>query len=89
MSRVESRSYGPSLTVHFAGRLDQIHFKLYAAVDQGPGRHELDLRRLEPTEHELVMAAEWARGHDPSPGFAQILGEVLQAFGVRGGDLGA
>src|SRR5688572_26127215 len=33
--RVVSRAYGPSLTVLFANRLDQIHFKLYAMVDQG------------------------------------------------------
>src|SRR5216684_224887 len=26
--RVISRNYEPSLTIHFAGRLDQIHFKL-------------------------------------------------------------
>jgi Nucleotidyltransferase of unknown function (DUF6036) len=41
--RVVSRAYGPSLTVLFANRLDQIHFKLYAMVDQGAGRHEADL----------------------------------------------
>ena len=49
--RVVTRSYGPALTVHYAGRLDQIHFKLYAMVDQGAGRHEADLRALAPT-HE-------------------------------------
>jgi hypothetical protein len=46
MSRVVTRSYGKTLIVHFAGRLDQIHFKLYAMVDQGGGRHETDLRAL-------------------------------------------
>lgn len=38
MSRVVSRSYGTTLVVHFVGRLDQIHFKLFAMVDQGGGR---------------------------------------------------
>ena len=42
-ARLETRSYG-ALTVRFAGRLDQIHFKLFAMVDQGAGRHETDLR---------------------------------------------
>src|SRR5262245_17812207 len=46
LPRVVTRRYGPALTVHFAGRLDQIHFKLYAMVDQAGGRHEADLRAL-------------------------------------------
>lgn len=35
MSRVVARSYGTALVVDFASRLDQIHFKLFAMVDQG------------------------------------------------------
>ncbi|MCH2109519.1 MAG: hypothetical protein MK135_09320, partial [Polyangiaceae bacterium] len=43
MARVETRTYG-SVVVHIAGRTDQIHLKLYAAVDQGPGsKHFADL----------------------------------------------
>jgi hypothetical protein len=49
MSRVVTEFYGAALVVHFAGRLDQIHFKLFAMVDQGGGRHEADLRALSPT----------------------------------------
>lgn len=37
MSRVVTRPYGTALVVHFASRLDQIHFKLFATVDQGGG----------------------------------------------------
>ena len=33
--RAERRTYG-SLMLHIASRLDQIHLKLYASVDQGP-----------------------------------------------------
>jgi hypothetical protein len=40
IDRLERRDYGDSLTVYFASRYDQIHFKLYAMVDQGPGKHE-------------------------------------------------
>jgi hypothetical protein len=47
MSRVVTRRYGNALTVHFAGRVDQIHFKLFAMVDQAGGRHEADLRALQ------------------------------------------
>src|SRR6266581_5169272 len=49
VDRLESRDYGDALTVHFASRFDQIHFKLYAMVDQGAGKHEADLRALAPT----------------------------------------
>ncbi|MEE8409737.1 MAG: hypothetical protein V3T05_09040 [Myxococcota bacterium] len=48
-SRVETRTYG-ALTIHIAGRFDQICFKLYAAVDQGPdSKHFADLERLQPS----------------------------------------
>lgn len=83
VDRVHSRAYGAALRVHFAGRLDQIHFKLYAAVDQGPGKHEADLRALEPRADELIAAARWARTHDPSAGFRAELEKLLGALGVE------
>lgn len=88
VARLETRTYGAGLTVHFASRLDQIHFKLYAAVDQGPGKHESDLRALEPTRDELIAAALWTRTLDPSPGFEQVLRECLAHFGVQDADGG-
>jgi len=87
MDRVEVRSYGEYLTVYFASRLDQIHFKLYAAVDQGPGKHSQDLEALSPTPEELRRAARWARTHDPSPGFDGVLRQVLVHYGADDGDL--
>ncbi len=89
IDRLERRDYGQALTVYFASRYDQIHFKLYALVDQGPGKHEEDLQALSPTEEELVAAARWSRSHDPSEGYAQILGEVLAHMGVKDVDLGS
>jgi len=89
VERLEEHRYGPALTVHFASRIDQIHFKLYALVDQGPGRHETDLRHLNPSEQELVSAARWTRTHDPSPGFRDGLERVLTQLGVEDADLGA
>jgi hypothetical protein len=62
VERLMRREYGPSLTVRFASRIDQIHFKLHAAVDRGGGKHFADLRALEPTRDELVAAAA---GHGP------------------------
>jgi hypothetical protein len=88
IDRLERRGYGDSLTVYFASRYDQIHFKLYALVDQGPGKHEADLRALAPTEEELLQAARWSRSHDPSEGYEQVLREVLAHLGVRHADLG-
>jgi hypothetical protein len=80
--RVVSRHYGPALTVHFAGRTDQIHFKLYAMVDHGGGRHETDLRSLTPSQQELLDAAAWTRTHDPSEGFRDLLDQALQTLGI-------
>jgi hypothetical protein len=88
VDRLERRDYGPGLTVYLASRLDQIHFKLYAAVDEGgPGKHESDLRALAPTEAELVEAARWSRLHDPSEAYADQLRRALQFLGVTDVDL--
>lgn len=87
--RLEHRAYGRCLSVGFASRLDQIHFKLYALVDQGPGKHEADLRALQPTRDELIAAALWSRTHDPSDGYHGMLVEALAHLGVRDADLSA
>jgi len=57
MERVVTKNYGRKLTIHFLGRYDQIHFKLYASVDQGAGRHFDDLLALDPKANELEKAA--------------------------------
>lgn len=83
LQRLERRDYGAALTVHFASRTDQIHFKLYAMADQGAGKHEADLQALNPTTDELLEAARWTRTHDPSEGFRQELVAVLAYLGVE------
>jgi hypothetical protein len=86
-NRVETRDYG-GLRLHVAGRLDQIHLKLYAAIDQGPqSKHFADLRLLEPTPEELLLSAQWARTHDPSPAFKNELEAALQELGVQNAKL--
>jgi hypothetical protein len=87
--RLTRREYGPSLTVRYASRIDQIHFKLHATVDRGGGKHFADLQALEPSHSELLTAARWARTHDPSEGFLGVLTEVLTYFKVEDEDLGA
>jgi hypothetical protein len=83
LQRAEKRDYGESLQVLLASRLDQIHFKLYAAVDQGAGRHLADLRALTPNEDELIQAARWSETHDTSDGYRVMLANVLTHLGVR------
>jgi len=86
LRRAHRRRWG-GLTLHIADRRDQIFFKLYAVVDQGPGsKHFEDLRRLEPTGEELRSAAAWARAHDPSEGFRRALLGALRSLGVTYGD---
>ncbi len=83
MQRVMTRSFG-SLVVHVAHRSDQIFFKLYAAVDQGPhSKHFADLKQLAPSSEELRAAARWCVSHDPSEGFAEMLKQALAALGVE------
>lgn len=81
--RIGTRQFG-GLVVHLAGRVDQICFKLYAAVDQGvKTKHGDDLVRLNPDEQELLFAGRWAITHDPSPGFMAQLVSVLTELGVK------
>ncbi len=89
VSRLERRDYGSSLTIWLASRYDQIHFKLYALADQGPGKHEADLRALAPTREELSAAARWTITHDPSEGFRKELLDALAYLGIDDADLGA
>ena len=89
LDRLTAREYGEWLTVYFASRFDQIHFKLYALVDQGAGRHEADLLALSPRPDELHTAARWSRTHDPSDRFARELTAVLRHLGVKDADPGA
>ncbi|MBK7189801.1 MAG: hypothetical protein IPH86_14285 [bacterium] len=79
--RLRWERFGDHLEVGFISRLDQIHFKLYAAVDQFGSYHATDLQALHPTDDELIAAADWSRSHDPSPGYRQGLIQFLGAFG--------
>lgn len=81
LKRVTTRQYGQKLTIHFMGRYDQIHFKLYAAVDQGAGKHFDDLLALNPTPDELEQAARWSMTHDVSEGYRQVLKDLLNHMG--------
>lgn len=78
------RNYqGEKLTVYFISRLDQIHFKLYAAIDQLGSYHASDLKQLSPSDDELLQAIQWATTHDPSEGFKIATKLFLREFGYE------
>lgn len=80
-SRLTWKNFGENLTAGFIGRYDQIHFKLYAAVDQAGSYHAADLHELAPTDEELLAASAWSRTHDPSEGYLESLKWFLREFG--------
>jgi hypothetical protein len=80
MDRVIIKAYGRALIIHYLGRSDQIHFKLYAAVDQG-GKHFDDLLALKPSSQELEDAARWTITQDPSEGFGLVIKDFLNQIG--------
>jgi hypothetical protein len=79
--RLTWRAFGEKLSVGFISRLDQIHFKLYAAVDRAGGYHAADLEALEPGDDELLAAMAWTRTHDPSEGYLLGLRWLLKELG--------
>jgi hypothetical protein len=81
--RLVKHYQGEKLTVYCASRLDQIHFKLYAAIDQFGSYHAADLKQLSPSDEELLMAIRWAITHDPSDGFRTAIKLFLREFGYE------
>ncbi len=80
LGRAELRNYGSAFTVRFISRYDQVHFKLYAAVDQG-GKHYQDLLDLRPTGDELEKAARWSMTHDVSETYRSDVKRILKEMG--------
>ncbi len=75
--RLVKKVCGQYLTIYFISRIDQIHFKLYAAVDQD-GYHVQDLFALKPTEDEMEEAAKWVVTQDVSDVFKALLKDFLE-----------
>jgi hypothetical protein len=78
--RLVRRQYGKYLTIYFISRIDQIHFKLYAAVDRDE-YHVQDLNALKPTKDELERAAKWVITQDVSDVFKSLLKDFLEVQG--------
>lgn len=82
MHRMHTRQY-KGLTIHLADRFDQICFKLYASVDQGPNsKHFVDLITLKPNANELKQAKNWCITHDVSENFEIMVNEALESIDV-------
>jgi len=75
--RLVKRVYGEYLSIYFISRIDQIHFKLYAAVDRGD-YHVQDLFALRPIEDEIETAAKWVITQDVSDVFKTLLKDFLE-----------
>ncbi len=81
--RLVKKYQGEKLTIYFISRLDQIHFKLYAAIDQLGSYHASDLKELSPSDDELLAAIGWTITHDPSEGFQTAIKLFLREFGYE------
>lgn len=81
--RWERREYGPSLTVYFVSRLDQVHLKLLAAADpKAEPRHLEDLvDRIKPTTEEVRTALAWLLDRKTSPSFRGNVRRAVEALG--------
>jgi hypothetical protein len=81
--RLTWKRFGEKLSVAFIDRIDQIYFKLYAAVDQFGSYHATDLQELNPTDDELLKAIAWSRTHDPSEGYLVSTKMFFREFGYE------
>ncbi len=80
VNRLHTRHF-KGLTIHLADRFDQICFKLYATVDQGPkSKHFTDLMTLTPSTDELKQAKNWCITHDVSEVFETEINKVLESL---------
>lgn len=81
LSRLIRRDYGSRLVIFYPGRFDLIHLKLFAVIDQGPGRHSADLQKLAPTPEEMQAAARWVLTQDSGGVFPSLVVEALTNLG--------
>ena len=85
IKRVETRQYQGNLIIHFLGRYDQIHFKLFAAFDSEGRRsaHLSDLLALSPRMEEIEAAAGWILTRDASDFYKHALKDFLVQIGFK------
>lgn len=81
VSRLHSRRYGERLVVHFIDRFDQICLKAFAVIDNNAAKHLDDLRKLQPTDDEMLNAARWCLTRDASEVFPALVRSFLEKVG--------
>ncbi|MEK0447456.1 MAG: hypothetical protein RLZZ399_2777 [Verrucomicrobiota bacterium] len=81
LHRLTKREFGPFLTIYLPDRIDLIHLKLFAIVDQGLGRHSADFAALKPSDDEVLAAVRWVLTQDAGPVFPAIVLETTRAIG--------
>lgn len=88
LERLLVRKYSDSLVIHYTARLDLIHFKLDAAVQNYSRwrpvmqeRHAADLIVLQPSDEELLRAARWSATQDGSSEHPRNIAYFLNEFG--------
>ena len=81
LERLETHRIGSHLIVHYISRFDQICFKMYAAINGGGERHLNDLYKLDPTDGELLIAANWCMTQDASDFFPLVVKDFLRKVG--------
>lgn len=81
--RLKRKRFGRCLALHIISRLDQIHLKIYAAMDPKTRleTHLSDLLDLEPTAAEAQAAVRWLMDRKTSPAFRRKLKQVLNRIG--------
>ena len=82
LGRAHRKDFGSHLIAYFIDRIDQIHFKVFAAADT-LGVHVDDLILLDPSPREMENAARWCLTHDPSEGFRMILISMYEQLGYE------
>lgn len=82
MERVQTHRYDENLIVHFVGKYDQIHFKLFAAFDsERRSIHLADLLALNPTKEEIEQAAQWVMTRSERDQYKPSLRAFLSQIG--------
>ena len=83
LERTIKREFGNNVIIHFLDRYDQIHFKLYAALDNETRRavHLSDLLALSPSETEICEAAKWLLTRPSGEFYKHALQNLLEQIG--------
>ncbi|RYD48069.1 MAG: hypothetical protein EOP85_04300 [Verrucomicrobiaceae bacterium] len=78
---LDSRDYGPSLTISFVSRSGQILLKIYASLNRSKPRDLDDLISLAPDSSETENAIRWVLGFQPGVASRDHIASILTYLG--------